>query len=155
MSLRPLVGVAALVACAGVAIAANTKIKDFNAAGAGISANPNADGMAIFKEAADPDLGPGLRLHLHMQDLEPGTIYGVAIYATGVPTTGEADYSNALAFDTNPSGNGTFEAFMPTWDYATLGPNPTIQVYIWDGNFDPESVATVTASELRASGTGE
>jgi hypothetical protein len=155
MSLRPLVGVAALMMCAGVAISATTKIKAFNAAGTGMGCNPHADGMAIFKEDIDPVEGPGMYLHLHMQDLEPNTLYGVAIYATGVNPNTDADYSNAVAFTTNASGNGTFEDFMPTWDALSLGACPTIRVYVWDGNFDPDSVGIVTSSELRASGTGQ
>jgi len=154
MSLSRLVGVAAVVACAGMALATVTKIKAFSPAGAGTALNPNVDGMAIFREGTDPVNGTGMRLHLHMEALEAYMTYGVAIYLTGDNPEDGADFSNALAFTTNASGNGTFEWFLPAIDNASLGAAPRIQVYIWDGDPNPDSVAFVTPTELRADGTG-
>ncbi len=149
MSSKQFLGVAAALAIAGVALAANTKIKVFTAAGTGTALNANVDGMAIFKDRTDPVFGPGSELHLHMQDLQPGTTYNIAVFPTG---SADPDAYNGLdTFTTNASGNATIELFLTGWGRALLGPNPRVQVYVFDG--DAENLNVISSSELRAEGT--
>ena len=141
-STKLLVGTVAL--CTSIATATTTKVKDFYAYGDGVTLNPRADGMAIIK--FDNAIA-GSHIHLHMQDLGANQTYGVAIIASN---SGDFDYSYPLAFDTNPSGNGTFEISLPTVD---LGANPIIYVYKWDTTSDYSTISGFDTAQFRAIGT--
>ena len=139
-----LCGVAALCACVGAASATTTKIKAFTALGDGLTANPHVDGMAIIK--FDSAIA-GSTIHVHMQDLEANQVYGVAIVSTN---SGDFDLSSPMGLTTNPSGNGSFEASLPTVD---LGAHPTVYIYFWDGASDYSTIGGFDTAQFRAIGT--
>jgi len=120
---------------------ATVKIKDFSSNSA---ENANVDGMAVISYNT---LFAGSDVYLHLSDLVPNTTYGVALQGT---LSTEPDYSRVDAFVTDAAGRGTFTVTLPAFD---LGTTPTVFIYRWDGNTDPDSVLQVTSTELRATGT--
>ncbi len=135
-----------VIGATGLTETHNVKIKDFDPAGPGLTANCGVDGMAVMNY--NSVLG-GSDVHLHLKDLQPNVTYGVALQAT---SSASPDYSNPQAFTTAANGAGSFDVLLPTLD---LGNDPIIYIYVWDGNPDPDAVLDVSASEMRAIGAVE
>lgn len=142
MFLRSLVvGLVAVCACVGPATASpnSVKVKSFQSIGTGVVDNPRVDGMAMLK----PHNG-GVRLHLHMDDLDRSTWYGVALATYADPTT--LVYNNNHAFRTNWGGNGSFDALLAAGEDPGL--DPIVYIYVWDGDG-----TDLSSEELRAYGS--
>ena len=146
MSLRPLVGVAALIACAGVASATVTKISAFHAHGVGLSANPSADGNGTIRyvpPSTNPS-NPGdyTRLHLTVSGLQPNTGYSVSFENDMVGArTAQSLTTFVSVLTTDSNGDGVFTSaewdFPGDWTVNTGGlGNPRVTIWLWDGNPD-------------------
>lgn len=133
-----------VVACAFLAVAmgvnTKTKIRSFSPVGNGLIENVDCDGMAMISYS-DHDGMTDVQVVLH--DFLPNTIYGIKLTSDG------GGFSDPIAVQTNPAGNGNYHTSLP----QNRTGHPMVTVYIWDGNFDPDSIDIVTDDEKRAVGT--
>jgi hypothetical protein len=141
--------------CVGLVYGAAVKIKTLAPIGAGVTANPDGDGMAIVNAHAD-NAGISITTQVMVTDLTPNTTYGVrADYCGGL------GFSSPLAFTTNETGNGHFHFE----NAAGVCPVPEAPVEVVVYLFDPSDLASscpfppcdpdiggVTADEARLCG---
>jgi hypothetical protein len=112
----------------GAAIAANTKIKVFSAAGIGRCRNPSADGMAIFKVRFDPIMQvSGIEMHLHVQDLEPNTEHQAILWLPGENYL--RHYDRASEGSRRTPRERDYRGVLSLPDAAGTGTNPTVQIF--------------------------
>ena len=156
------VGLVAACACVSTVTATPTsvKVKNFQSIGPGMIDNPRADGMAMLKAQ-----GTGARLHLHMDDLQRNTWYGVALATYADP--GTLVFNDNHAFKSNSGGDGSFDVSLSASQNPGL--DPIVYIYIWDGvgndlsveelraygSIDPSITPTVKIKDFDSTGAGD
>lgn len=133
-----------VTACAFLAVAmganSKAKIRAFSPVGNGLTENAECDGVAMFSFSEHEGLTD---VHVVLHEFLPNTIYGIKVESDG------GGFSDPIAVQTNPGGNGNYQTTVP----QDRTGHPRVTVYIWDGNFDPDSIDAVSSDEIRAVGT--
>lgn len=114
-------------------------VLDFDPAGQGETENPCCQGLGVLHYS--PNLGQ-TDIVLALANFVPGTVYGVRLDSDG------GGFSNPQAVTTDQCGLGLVHLAVP----QDRTGHPVITVYIWDGDFDPDSIDFVSSDEIRAVG---
>ena len=132
-----LVCVVLVCTLAGFAYSKAVKSRGLTPAGLGSELNPDVDGMVIMNhhDSSTPTTG----VQIKVTGLEPQTTYGVQVFP---------GFTDALAFTTSVSGNGSYHnAIHFPADYTQY---MVVRIFEWDGV--QSNLDEVTFEELRAYG---